>query len=160
MSNDKHAHNAHLLLEFGRSIGLPDLRFDKDGTCVLAFDETVIFINSEKDNALTIYAPLAEVPEEKKATIQPMLLNANFLFQATRGATLSMAEYSSYATIAIRIKASLLNLKSLTEATEEFIQLVDFWQQHMASMLSDIKPTPAKEVTKEQLTPYRQGLKA
>lgn len=160
MSSGKESPNAKLLLEFGQFAGLSDLRFDEDSVCILSFDETAVFLKSEDDGALTIYSPLAEVPEEKKSGIQSLLLDANFLFQATQGATLCMAGHSSFVTIAIRLKPSFLNLKLLVEAMEEFIQIVDFWRKKLSSLIREADRLPAEEAKKERHPPLHQRLKA
>lgn len=160
MGSGKESPNAKLLLELGQFVGLSDLHFDEDHTCILSFDETAVFLKSEDNGALTIYSPLAEVPEGKKVGIQSFLLDANFLFRATQGATLCMASNSSFVTIAIRLKSSFLNLKSLVEAMEEFIQMVDFWQKKILSLISETDELPGEEAKKEHRPLPHQSLKA
>lgn len=155
----KTLHNRQLLLDFGQSIGLPDLRFDEDGLCVLSFDETVIFLRNEDSGALTIYAPLVEVPEEKKRLIQPLLLDANFLFRATRGASLCMSSHSLFAMILTCIKPSFLSLVSLSETVEEFVQLADFWREKLEAAIAEDKAGKDREAGDQPLFSKR-GLKA
>ena len=159
MSHASKLQNAGLLSEFGKFIGLPDLSFDKSRTCTLSFDETVIFLREENDGSLIVYAPLLEVPEDNKATIQTLLLNANFMFQGTRGATMSMAEHSSFATIAVHMKPFSLSLKALTEVVEEFLKLVDFWQDKLSKIIVSDGGQATADSGEEVLT-ARRGLKA
>ncbi len=80
-----------LLEEFGNYLGLESLALDEDNYCCLSFD--AVFVNIEAipaSSMVLLHTTLGQVAENAGADIYRQLLEANYFFQQTAGATLGL----------------------------------------------------------------------
>lgn len=81
-------HINRLLADFGNALGLEGLSLDDKGYCCLSFDELLVHIEAVGDSALVLlYSSVGVVPEDAAPAIYRSLLDANYFFQGTAGAT-------------------------------------------------------------------------
>src|SRR6478735_1182980 len=104
-----------LVGEFGAEIGLPNLTIDGEGFCSLTFDGkvTVNLQLSESKDQIVLFAELGVVPTEDRAETYEALLKANFFWQATHGATLSLEGDEPTVVIAANVDWTTISANTL-----------------------------------------------
>jgi hypothetical protein len=110
-----------LLAELGANIGLPGLAFDDSGCCRLAIDDLPVEIERMTDGAaLLLTCIVGELPGSGRETAMGRLLDANFLFKGTQGATLAVPLGSDVVVLFYRAAAAGLGLVELRQMLENF----------------------------------------
>ena len=85
----------NLLEEFGASTGMPELELDEENRCNLMFDEVAVSFELSPDEAsVYLYSYLGDVVNNDSKAVFSALLDANYLFRGTLGATLGVDEAS------------------------------------------------------------------
>lgn len=80
-----------LLADFGKYLGLESLALDESGYCCLTFDEVYVNIEAVGDSSLVLlYSSLGVVPEDAGREVYARLLEANYFFHQTAGATVGL----------------------------------------------------------------------
>ena len=83
----------NLLGDFGASIGIPELELDEENRCTLGFDEVVVSFELGADaESIHLYAYLGDVVQANADALFSALLDANYCFKGTQGATLGRDE--------------------------------------------------------------------
>lgn len=84
-------HINRLLTDFGNALGLEDLALDENGYCCLSFDDVVVNIESVGDSSLVLlYSSLGALPADAGPEVCRRLLEANYFFHGTGGATIGV----------------------------------------------------------------------
>jgi hypothetical protein len=110
-----------LLGELGSTLGLRGLRFDEDGRCLLAIDELPVELERVSDgSALLLTCIVGELPATGREGAMGRLLDANFLYKGTQGATLGVALGSDVVVLFHRVAAAGLGLIALRQMLENF----------------------------------------
>ena len=123
----------NLLEEFGASIGMPELELDEENRCNLMFDEVAVSFELSPDEAsVYLYSYLGDVVNNDSKAVFSALLDANYLFRGTLGATLGVDEASGRV-VMIRLEdLSTLRLSRFQSLVEEFVNLSELWQNRLA----------------------------
>lgn len=80
-----------LLTDFGNALGLDGLSLDDSGYCCLSFDDVLLSIESVGDSSLVLlYSSLGTLREDAGPAVCRQLLEANYFFQGTAGATIGL----------------------------------------------------------------------
>ena len=80
-----------ILASFGENIGIPNLEFDEDNYCCLLFDEITINLETEAETGQIVFSsPLGNIPKDADQAFFEMLLEANFFYRETGGASLGI----------------------------------------------------------------------
>lgn len=126
MSND----NAHQVLrEFGAKIGLPQIDFNSDNFCTLAFDDVIVNFELPGDGEyLAFYLWIAAIEEERRPEVAQAVADANYLFSGTHGATLGMSRSSGDLVLAAQVADATLTLPRLEQILENLINLAEAWR--------------------------------
>lgn len=86
-----HEHINRLLADFGDALGLDRLSLDEKGYCCLGFDDWLVNIEAVADSALVLlYTSVGVLPADAAPEIYRSLLDANYFFQGTAGATVGL----------------------------------------------------------------------
>lgn len=86
-----HEHINRLLADFGNALGLDGLALDDKGYCCLSFDELLVNIEAVGDSTLVLlYSSVGVLPADAAPEIYRSLLDANYFFQGTAGATVGL----------------------------------------------------------------------
>jgi hypothetical protein len=110
-----------LLGELGTDLGIPGLAFDDAGRCRLMIDELQVEIERTHDgSALFMTCLVGELPASGREAVMARLLDANFLFKGTQGATLGVASGSDVVVLAHRAPAAGLGMLELRHMLENF----------------------------------------
>jgi hypothetical protein len=120
-----------VLGEFGKQIGLDDLRLDDNGYAALAFDVVVNLEYDEEPERLLMSAYLGEPQGERLKTYE-LLLDANFCWQGTAGATLSLERETGGIVLFQALPGRALERQALEAALETFVKTADAWTLQLA----------------------------
>ena len=125
-----------LITSFGEKNGIEGLSAD-DGTLSLDIDGmTVEIFHNEEDATIFLCSVVGEPPAEGQERFSALLLQANFLFRGTDGATLSQnPDTKEYALVRV-LSLPLLDLDSFSAALEKFVNGVESWKK----LLADFRP--------------------
>lgn len=81
----------NLLAELGAAIGIPELCADEDNICNLLFDEVAVSLELREDHeSFYICCILGQTGPDANPAQLAALLDANYLFSGTGGATLGV----------------------------------------------------------------------
>jgi hypothetical protein len=126
-----------LLKDLGVTVGVPDLEFDENGYCVVYLDEIQINMElGEEDESLFFYTHVGEVPEDGRPEFYEMLLDANWFYKGTAGATLGIDKDSSVVSIIYRASTTELDTEKFQKIIENFANLSENWM----SRITEFKP--------------------
>jgi hypothetical protein len=113
--------------EFGKQIGLDDLRLDDNRYAALAFDDVVVNLEFDEDlERLVLSAYLGEPRDDRLKTYE-LLLDANFCWQGTAGGTLSLERETGGIVLFQSLPTRTLDLRALEAALETFVNSADAW---------------------------------
>ena len=127
-----------LIGEFGGSIGIPDLRLDEENRCNLMFDDVAVsFELSHSGESLYIYSYLGDAPNENPEKVYARLLDANYIFKHTRGATLGMEESSKKIVLIREYNLRIMRLTDFEAVVETFVDLAEYWKRRIAGLASE-----------------------
>lgn len=111
-----------LLGELGANIGLPGLAFDQAGRIRLAVDDLPVELERTSDSsALLMTCLVGELPAAGREAAMGRLLDANFLYKGTQGATLGVALGSDVVVLFYRAATAGLGLVELRQMLENFV---------------------------------------
>ena len=139
MENSFEAKVNIILSSLGEFLGILDLQFEEeDNTCTLQFNEDLIIhlTFDEEREELIIHCLVGQLPEENRAQIVEQLLEANFFWAGTRGATISLEQESRQIILAKAIAAcnaegTLLSGESLAKAMVDLAEVNLHWKSFL-----------------------------
>jgi hypothetical protein len=80
-----------LLTDFGNAMGLDGLSLDDSGYCCLSFDDVLVNMESvDGSSRVLLYSSLGALPEDAGPAVCRQLLEANYFFLGTAGATIGL----------------------------------------------------------------------
>ena len=133
----------NVLAEFGAAIGIPDLRPDEEHRCNMMIDDVAVsFELGVGDESLYIYSLLGPVPEGDADAVYAALLHANYIFEGTRGSTLSIDPRTGGIVLVRQERLERLRLPGFESIVEEFVDIAEHWMKRIDS--GDFKPQPAE----------------
>lgn len=146
MHNDVH----RLLNDFGNHLGLKSLKLKDDGHCCLNFDD--IYVNIEasgESSSLLLYSSLGRLPDDAGRDVCLRLLEANYFFQRTAGATLGMEAATGLVALAMSVETANMELtdweaavKAFVDAAENCVQLFKAVPESALAMVTPIGFNP------------------
>lgn len=117
-----------LLSDFGNTIGIPDLRADSSGICMLAFDDIEVVIQHIQDgDMLLLYGYLGPIPPDNQSTLFEYLLSANSFFRDTGGSTIGIDKTTNAIGLHIAYPISALENQSFENLLENFVNMAESW---------------------------------
>lgn len=137
-----------LLSEFGEFIGIPELTIDDEGYCCLAFDGTVVDIEyDEETDTFTIHTIIGELPVDPSVDFYSLLLEGNYRFQKTAGATMGIDQKTKEVLLSYRHTVEALDCSQLETMFEDFVTTAEFWEDLISKPVEDEKPMDNIEVS-------------
>lgn len=122
-------HGCRLLRLFGEAIGIPSLSFDEAGSCCLVFDADIL-VNialEERLGRLVLFSYLGNAPDHRQGQALSMLLQGNFFWQGTDGATLAIEGGSRSSVLMRELPLDRLDAALFQEAVERFVNTAEHW---------------------------------
>lgn len=126
-----------LLLEFSKQLDIKPLELDADNFCALSDGEHTamhLYFNEDKSSFLFVglVCPMPE-DEDDYAEMSRRLLTANLYFRETEGATLAIEPEEEFVVLQRYWDCSNATVEAMQEAAEQFVDLLSFWQERLAS---------------------------
>ncbi|MCY4155774.1 MAG: type III secretion system chaperone [Gammaproteobacteria bacterium] len=122
----------NLLAELGAAIGIPELCANEDNICKLLFDEVAVSLELCEDNeSFYICCALGQAGPDANPAQLAALLDANYLFSGTGGATLGVDKTSGSIVMIRSERLSALRQPQFLAVLEEFVNLAEFWQARL-----------------------------
>ena len=111
----------------GEKIGL-DLELDSASSCTFQTDGfSVTITHLVEIDRIALTGDLGDVPPQRPENLFRLMLEANYLFSATAGATLSLNGDNQHFALCRVITPSLQNENWLYSEVEEFVSICEKW---------------------------------
>ncbi|MBQ3682138.1 MAG: type III secretion system chaperone [Succinimonas sp.] len=116
-----------LIKFFGQSIGL-ELELDESNSCSFAADEfTVTFTDLPEFRAVALICDLGEPRVDNNEKLYKAMLEANYVFNSTYGATLCLNGESGHCAINKVLPCDILDNDKFMAEVEQFVNIGEFW---------------------------------
>ena len=122
------------------NLKLPEIP-EQDGMALLVIDDFEVVLRLLPSEQVLVYTVVAPLPAEGRATLMASLLEANTLFLATHGFTLSAREDTGVMLQGVLPIASL-HSGNIAQWVENFVNVAEHWQ---ARCLSSEAAAPARD---------------
>lgn len=122
-----------LLKELGASMGMEELTFDENGGCVLQFDEVlnVLLLYEQHEDVLYLFSFVGELQKGKKEKMMRHLLEANYRWTETGGATLSLREDEDNVVLTRKLKVESLTREHFEQTLSHFVTSLEKWMGYL-----------------------------
>ena len=121
-----------LMKSLADNIGLDTLEPDENGECQLLCEETAITIQDcPSIRTLFLTAPVAQLSVDEDAIVLRKLLEANFAFAQTRGATLSISPDTSVVYLSRYENYENLSREQFLQDFTAFVTVFYNWQKRI-----------------------------
>ena len=120
-----------LLSCLAADLKLPEVP-EQEGMALLVIDDFEVVLRLLPSEQVLIYTVVAPLPEEGRAALMASLLEANTMFLATQGFTLSAREDTGVLLQGALPLASL-NGGNIAQWVENFVNVAEFWQERCIS---------------------------
>lgn len=136
-----------LISEAGRILGFDDLALDEEGCCVLQIDEkiTLTIEYADETEDIRIYAQVGNYSPDNEQEIFKAILEANFLWTGTGGATLSINSKERSVYIAYQEKRREITPQLFLTLLEGFIENTEFWMHNLSHLQAKSEETLSTE---------------
>ena len=124
---------AGLLEGLGRSFGLPGLKADDKGGCLLMFDDALVTLQQDPAGQhLTMHTEVGRLAADASKERLEALLAANLFWARTGGATLALLPANRALLLARRLELERLSLADFEASLGEFLKAADAWREQLA----------------------------
>lgn len=125
-----------LIATLGSHIGL-ELKLDENGSCSLMVDEMCVLIQDVSEaHAVGFWGKIGQPPPENPAKLYQLMLEANHLFRATAGSTISKDPESGDFYLCRLLDLRSLDAEDFLSSLERFVNTLESWQR----LLADYRP--------------------
>lgn len=129
------------LQNYGKEIGLPELKFNEQGICSLNFDSKInvdIVYRKEQDQCI-LAAPIGDLPSEGKENFFKELLVANAFGIDNAGAALGVEEEENRVVLSYVFIASIVSFDLFKTILANFVNLAEEWISKCETLQSSSK---------------------
>ena len=125
-----------LIAGFAAKFGLEGI-VTKDGITALSFDNMKVeIVNNEVDGSVLLYGVVGQGPTDDIPKYNAFLLQANFLFQGTGGATLSQNPRTKEYVLVRAFPLEYMDTDAFIAVLEAFVNGLERWRK----LLADFNP--------------------
>ncbi len=143
---------------FCESLGM-DVELDENHTCSFEVEEFIVsFIDFPEYDLITLTGNLGEIPKDGTGALQRLMLEANYLFNATAGATLGIDRDNGYAMLCRTLSCQLMDDDSFYQAVETFISTCDLWYKTIHGYSEQLRSPVSTEHTRSNLNLEQAGM--
>lgn len=129
-----------LIKNFGLKFGI-DLELDETRACNFTVDDIEVTISLlDELNIIVLTGDLGMPPEFDLERLYKLMLESNYLFNATQGASLALNEVNGHVCLGRYFPVLLLDDDVFYSHVEQFVNVGQFWMQVMKdlSLASDV----------------------
>jgi len=138
-----------LIQQLGGRLGV-ELTVDAEHACRIGVDDMFVTIQSvEEAGVVSLYADVGEAPPQGLEELLSAMMNANYLFQGTSGATLSRNPEDGHFVICRYDSLAYLDIDGFTTRLEQFVNVLETWRKLLADYRPAEKPAAAASVPEE-----------
>lgn len=144
-----------LISDFAEKIGIPrDVEIDDESRCLIEFDGMGVVIQGvDAAETVALIAPVGMPPPEDPGRLYKALLEANYLFQGTSGATLSVNPDGGGVMLCRQLDSKALDAGGLMVALDSFLNALAAWR----SFVTEYRARPAETGTNGDVALLRLG---
>jgi hypothetical protein len=122
-----------LLHDLGKRIGISDLTLNESGRCELTINDSLpIEISAGDDDRIVIAALIGEMAADAPPAQYAMLLDANFFWRGTNGATLAVDRDSRAVVLIEGVSLAGLDAPGLEMRLGSFVNSAQAWMDRLA----------------------------
>jgi hypothetical protein len=123
-------HFNQLVLALAERLGQPVNAQEGETSILFDFEEYPVLVDYlAAAEQVLIAAPIADLPEGPRETLYAALLQGQYLFGETHGATLSIDPEAAFASLAVAKDISALTPEAFPSLVEGFLQVADHWRE-------------------------------
>ena len=146
-----------LIAGFATKLGVEGITIN-DGITALNFDDMKVeIVHNEVDRSVLFYGVIGQGPIDDVPKYNAFLLQANFLFQGTGGATLSQNPRTKEYVLVRAFPLEYLDIDAFIAALEAFVNGLERWRT-MFDNFSPVK-NEAETMIQEPLPPFSGFIK-
>jgi len=133
-----------LLGLLGEKIGLKDLSFNEEGSCLFVLDEDKLFMVDldESTRTLILSVAMGMLPEENREELLYDLLTANYYWMRTGGGTLGIDPENDIVLLCYAMQLPLENDMDFLFCIEKLANVADYWVGRLKKMAKDFPLPP------------------
>lgn len=121
-----------LIKAFAKNLGL-ELELDDSGSCTFSSDDfTITFTDLRGLESIALTADIGLPPPEKLENLYKFMLEANYLFNATSGATLAINAGSGHVALCSIFTYRGADADVFAHAVERFVNTCESWSKIVA----------------------------
>jgi hypothetical protein len=122
-----------LLHDLGKVIGITDLTLGENGRCELTVNDRLeVEISFSDDDRLVLAASVGEMPADAPAERYATLLDANFFWRGTSGATLAVERDSRTVVLVEGVALAGLDARKLETRLGSFVNSAQAWMDRLS----------------------------
>lgn len=121
-----------ILKTFGADLGL-ELEMDDSGSCTFSVDRFTITLTVLQElESIALTADLGDPPPEKLENLYRLMLESNYLFNATSGATLSVNGENGHIALCGLFQCREADAAAFSSTVERFANTCETWSKIVA----------------------------
>ena len=127
------------IVNYGKEVGLSDLRLNEDGICSLSFDEklNVDIVYRKEQEQVIFAAPIGDIPAEGQESFFRQLLISNAFGIENAGAILGIEEDENRVVLCYMFISSTFSFDLFKTVLANFVDLVEVWQEKIKTIESE-----------------------
>ena len=138
-----------LMAELGKAVGLDDFGPDENGMCELYGEEATVTFQYVPEAEMVLTTGLVcKIENDVSLDFYRIFLEANFMFQRTRGSTLSVDPHSNAVMLARYDRLETLTIENFLPIVERFAATLVEWKKWQSEGGA---PVPESEMNGEFL---------
>lgn len=137
------AHLEAMVEQLGRELEISGLALDEHGYACLFFDETAVNLEVDENGLLFLYTNIGTIPKQDREGFYRILLEANYFFQSTGGATIGIDEAEGIVLLIMQTRSQALEYEDFRQMLENFINITDTWTRRLSEFMPETSPAPA-----------------
>ena len=132
-----------LIRATGEALGVETPEIEDDAVSFVIDDYLLLIAYLPQAEQVLLSTVVAEPVPERRAEVYRALLQGQYFFQRTQGATLSVDEENRFVALQRVDSLRALEAKTWPGVVERFMQIADFWRDECRRIAESAEPVPA-----------------
>jgi hypothetical protein len=141
-----------LLKELGKVLDLSSLVLDENNHCLILFDDKIV-LNlelQETDGTLVIYSYISIVPFAGKELILEILLEANFFWKISHGATFAIDKQTQTLVLQQKFPLPLFQPEHFEDHLAVFVDVAEAWMKRVDDICKETEMLMEEDMKPEK----------